>query len=100
MAWLSGWSKRIKLTVDHTKVDADLTHFPVTAILSSSQGEEVFSELGADANRFKIAFTKADGETQLYAEIEKFDYTNSKAVFHVSKSDWVVSASADTDFYL
>jgi hypothetical protein len=100
MAWLSGWSKRIKLTIDHTKVDANLTHFPVTVILSSSQGEEVFTELGSDANRFKIAFTKADGETQLYAEIEQFDYASSKAVFHVSKSDWVISSSTDDDFYL
>jgi len=100
MAWLSGWSKRIKLTIDHTRVDADLTHFPVTVILSSSQGEEVFSELGADAKRFKIAFTKADEETQLYAEIEQFDYANSKAVFHVSASGWAISSSADTDFYL
>jgi len=100
MAWLSGWSKRIKLTIDHTRVDADLTHFPVTVILSSSQGEEVFSELGADAKRFKIAFTKADEETQLYAEIEQFDYANSKAVFHVSASGWAISSSADTGFYL
>jgi hypothetical protein len=100
MAWLSGWSKRIKLTIDHTKVDADLTHFPVTVILSSTQGEEVFTELGSDANRFKIAFTKTDEETQLYAEIEQFDYANSKAVFHVSASGWAISSSSDTDFYL
>jgi len=100
MAWLSGWDNRIKLTIDHSKVDADLSHFPVTVILSSTHGDCVFDELTSDANRLKIAFTKSDGTTQLYGEIEKWDDANESAVIHVSASGWSISSSADTDFYM
>lgn len=100
MAWLSGWDKRIKLTVDHTKIDADLSWFPITVILSSTHGSCVFDELTSDANRFKIAFTKVDGTTELYAEIEEWDDANESAIIHVSKDGWTISSSADTDFYM
>jgi hypothetical protein len=36
----STYGQRIKVTVDHTKIDADLSWFPVTVFLTSSQGEE------------------------------------------------------------
>jgi len=98
MAWLPGWGKRIKLTIDNTKVDADLSHFPVTVFLSSTHGDCVFDELTADANRFKIAFTKDDGTTELYGEIEKWDDANESAIIHVS--GWAISSSANTDFYM
>jgi len=100
MAWLSGWDKRIKLTVDASKIDADLTWFPVTVILSSTHGDCVFDELTADANRFKIAFTKADGTTELYGEIEKWDDTNESAIIHVSRDGWVIDDTVNTDFYM
>ena len=100
MGWLSGWDKRIKLTIDHSKIDASLSHFPVTIILSSTHGDCVFDELTQDANRKKIAFTKSDGTTQLYGEIEKWDDANESAVIHISLSGWSISSSADTDFYM
>lgn len=100
MSWLSGWDKRIKLTIDNTKIDAALSHFPVTVILSSTHGDCVFDELTQDANRKKIAFTKSDGTTQLYGEIEKWDDANESAIIHVSLSGWSISSSADTDFYM
>ena len=100
MAWLSGWDNRIKLTIDNTKVDSELSHFPVTVVLSSTHGDCVFDELTSNANRTKIAFTKSDGTTQLYGEIEKWDDANESAVIHVSLSGWSISSSADTDFYM
>jgi len=75
--WLSGWAKRKKITIDSSKIDSD-----------------------SDTDKKKVAFTKADGTTQLYAEIEQFDATNQKAVYWVSKSDWVISSSSDTEFYV
>jgi len=40
MAFLSGWDKRIKFTVDKDKIDtADLTWFPVTVFLTATQAE-------------------------------------------------------------
>jgi len=98
--WLSGWNKRIKLTIDHTKIDAALTYFPVTLILSSSHGDCIFDELGSDANRKKIAFTESDGTTQLYGEIEKWDDANESAVIHVSASGWTIDPDTDTDLYM
>ena len=102
IAWLEGWDKRrIKFTVDKDKIDdADLTWFRVIVTLSSTQMEKVFDELTSDANRFKIAFTKADGETQLYAEIEKWDTANQKVIIHVSRDGWVISNTEDTIFYM
>jgi len=98
---LAGWDKRIKLTVDQTKIDtADLTWFPVTITLSSAAGHGVFHELDADADYMKVAFTKADGTTELYAEMELFDVSEETAVYHVSLDGWVISNTVDTDFFM
>jgi hypothetical protein len=101
MAWLDTWQKRIKLTIDQTKIDtADLTWFPVTVFLTATAGEEVFTELDADADYMKVAFTKDDGTTELYAECELFDVSEQKAIYHISKDGWVISNTVDTDFYM
>lgn len=96
----STYDQRIKVTIDHTEIDADLSWFPVTVFLTSSQMEEVFTEFDADEDFDRIAFTSSDGETQLYADCELFDYSKQKAIYHVSKTGWTVSSSADTDIYL
>lgn len=45
MAWLTDWSKRVKLTVDSTKVDSDLTDFPVAlTIVSGTNTESVIMD--------------------------------------------------------
>jgi hypothetical protein len=106
MAWLSGWAKRVKLTIDAGDIDADLTWFPVLLKLGTSVGinsEDVsfiFDELQSDANRKKIAVTTDDGETQLYVEIERWDDANEVAWLWVSKTGWVIDDTANTDFYL
>lgn len=94
---LSGWDKRKKITIDSTKVDSDVTHFPVVVIMDGDT--DFFGELGAGQGK-KVAFTKADGETQLYGELEEFDAGSQKAVYHVSKSDWTISSASDTVFYI
>lgn len=58
----------------------------------------IFDELGAED--LKIAITKADGLTELYGEIEKWDDTNEEAELWVSRDGWAISDSADTDGYL
>ena len=100
-AWLAGWDQRVKLTTDETKIDtANLTWFPVTVFLTGAQAEEVFAEFDADADYLKVAFTKADGTTELYAECELFDDSESKGIYHVSRDGWVIAYDADTDFYM
>ena len=103
MNWLSGWGKRVQFTVDKNDIDANLTHFAVLVHLSAACGKDaaydlscVFDELELDANRKKIAITKADGTTQLYVEIEKWDDASEEAWLWVSKSDWVVLAAKNT----
>jgi hypothetical protein len=104
MAWLTGWSKRLALTVDSSNVDSTLTDFPVMLKLSTSSGigdvdvAFVFQELGSDANRKKIAVTSVDGTTELYVEIEKWNHANGLAWLHVKVPS--VSSSADTGLYL
>lgn len=54
--FLYGWSKRVKLTLDHGNVNTDLTDFPVRLHLSGSSGinkadlSSVFNELTIDPN--------------------------------------------------
>lgn len=96
----STYDQRIKLTIDNTKVDATLTWIPITVLLTSTAGEEVFVEFDADADFDKVAFTKSDGTTELYADCEKFDDSAQIAIYHVSRDGWEISSSADTDFYM
>ena len=98
------WRKRIKLTIDHTKVDAALADFPVLVYLSASSGitdadvTAVFDELGSDANRKRIAVTLDDEVTQCYVEIDKWDDANEQAWLWVKVPN--VSHVADTVLYL
>jgi len=98
MADLFGtYDKRIKLTIDHTKIDSTLSDFPVTVFFTAAQAEEIFTEFDADSDYMKCAFTSSDGTTQLYAEKELFDVSESKAIYHVKVTS--ISSSADTDIY-
>ena len=67
--WLSGWSNRLPLTIDHTKVTAALTSFPLLINLGTASGidkadtSSVLKSLGANSKR--LAVTAADGVSQL-----------------------------------
>ena len=102
--WLSGWDKRVRITIDNNDVDSALSNFPVLVYLSnSSSGRNnedvsfVFDELQSDANRKKIAVTTSDG-TQCYVEIEKWDDASEQAWLWVEVPS--ISATSDTDLYL
>ncbi len=58
MAWIGSYSKRLKFTIDHTKIDSDLTHFPVKAIVSGAN--DLFSELAWDG--YDDDFTGDNGD--------------------------------------
>lgn len=66
MAWLTGWSYRKKLTVDHSKVDSDCSDFPVKTIFDGDNFAFAHAlETGND-----VRFTASDGETLLKYERE------------------------------
>ena len=102
--WLSGWDNRVKITIDHTDVDAVLSDFPVMISLSPSSGRTsrdvsfVFQELQSDANRRKIAVTTSNGVTQCYVEIETWDNSSEQAWLWVRVPS--ISNTSDTDLYL
>jgi hypothetical protein len=102
--WLGNWNKRIQIAINHTAIDGTLANFPLLIYLSSSSGPShnnltcVFNELQTKDLRKKIAVTTADGLTQCYAEIEKWDDTNHEAWIWVKAPS--ISNTQDTSFYL
>lgn len=106
MGWLSGWSKRRSITVDHTVLTEALVRFPLLLYLSTSSGKgskdltSIFTELPINGARRKIAVTTSDGTTQLYVEIEKWDSSGKKAFLWVSKAGWIISNTEDTILYI
>ncbi len=96
-AWYnSGWSKRIKITVDADYVDADLTNFPVYVNLDDLPDtffDDVMST-GAD-----IRVTKSDGSSEVAREIVAISRTaNTGELWFVANG--TLSGTTDTDFYI
>ena len=98
MALLSGYDFYKDIEIDISKIDADLTWFPLPIPLGASVGisgmntTDIFDEIGADY--LKIAVTMADGTTQLYVEIEQWDDVNKKGLLWVSRDTWTITASS------
>lgn len=90
----TSWSSRKKITIDNTKVTADLTNFPVLISLTSDTG------LAADAqdDGDDIIFTSSDGTTKLSHEIEKFDGATGELVAWVKVPS--LANSTDTVLYM
>ena len=91
---LSGWQYKKKLTIDHTKIDADLVDFPVLVKLTSSNFD--FSKAKSDGS--DIRFLASDDTTLLSYEREKHDSTNQEAEYWVKVPS--VSSASDTTFYI
>jgi len=100
--WLSGWGKRVKITIGSNDIDSDLSDFPVLVYLSNSSGRNnddltfIFDEVGSNGK--KIAVTKSDGTTQCYVEIEKWDNASEQAWLWVKVPN--LSNITDTILYL
>jgi len=98
----AGWAKRIKITIDSSVVDAPLTNFPVMVKISTASGIgdtnliAVFNEIST--NSLKLAVTASDGTTELYVEIEQWDFSTTNAVIWFKAP--LIASGSDTDFYL
>jgi len=92
-------NKCIKITVDSSKIDSNLTHFPLSVVFSSSNCGSLFDEIGDSYQKIRVS-KDLYGQNQLYVEVEYWNASEKKAVLHVSKSDWVISSSSDTYIYL
>ena len=91
---LEGYTLREKITIDHTKISATLTNFPIRVSLTSSN--LTFSECNADG--FDIRFTSDNGTTLLKYERELHDSANSLGEYWVKVPS--ISSTVDTVIYL
>jgi len=77
--WLSGWAKRISITIAGADVPESETNYPHLVLISSSSGKTdvdltaVFDELGA--NNLKLAIAD-DTNTECYVEVATWDTVN------------------------
>jgi hypothetical protein len=82
---LSGWNPNqiLTLTIDGSKIDEELTDFPINITLSANTGingfdaTDVFDKLSYD-NRTKLVVTDSD-DNKLYTEIAYWDAINKEA---------------------
>jgi hypothetical protein len=105
---LSGWNahQKLKLVIDNSKVDEDLINFPINITLSSGTGQTgfdataIFDELVIVSGTKKIAVTTTVSgiETELYIEIERWDWANEEANLWVRVP--TVSSGTNTELFL
>jgi hypothetical protein len=89
-----GWGYRKRITVNHTRVQANLTAFSV--LISLTSDSDLASH--AQSNGNDILFTSSNGVTKLSHEIEKYTSSNGELVAWVKVPS--LSSSVDTDLYM
>ena len=95
ITWLTGWNKRIKITIDKNDVDSELTDFPLLILLTNKDVSFIFDEVGS--NNKKIAIATSDG-TQCYVEIEEWDTNRENALLWVKVP--TIKNTTNTNLYL
>jgi hypothetical protein len=92
--WVSGWKKRIKLTVLGEYIEEDLVNFPVMIHLDfTCLG--VFNELGANSKRISVFDSN---QQQCYVEIEDWNVSITDAWLWVKVP--TLSSGVNSDLYL
>ncbi len=96
MAWYNtSWLDRVKVTVDHTKVGANQTNFPVYVDLSNLPAG-FFTGVRTDGGDIRI--TQSDGTTELAREVVAIDTTAKTGELHFNGNS--LSSTVDTVFYI
>ncbi|NTW31413.1 MAG: DUF2341 domain-containing protein [Bacteroidetes bacterium] len=94
--WLTGWQYRKKFTVDQSKIDANITDFPVLVSLSSPD----FNFSKARSDGYDIRFTSSDGITPLKFERERHDASSVQKAEYWVKVPSILSDAVVTYFYM
>ncbi len=89
------WNYRVKVTVQNSKVDVNLTDFPVYVDLSDLPAG-FFTNVKNDGSDIRV--TQADGTTEQAREIVTITTGSSIGEIHFKASS--LSSSTDTDFYI
>jgi len=96
MAWYNAsWTYRVKITVDNTKVDADLTDFPVYVNLADLVAG-FHTNVKADGADIRV--TTANGATEVPREVVFYDSATDTGELHFKAP--ILSSVVDTDFYI
>lgn len=88
------WQYRVKITVLATKVDADLTDYPVYVDLANLPSG-FHSHVKSDGGDIRV--TKADGTTEVPREVVFYDSATDTGELHFKGN---LSSSVDTEFYI
>lgn len=91
------WNYRLKLTIDATKVDADLTDYPVYVNLNNLPSSFHTNVNQTDARDIRI--TKSDGTTELPREVVYYTSASDTGELHF-KYTGTLSGTDNTDVYL
>ncbi|HDL02156.1 MAG TPA: DUF2341 domain-containing protein [candidate division Zixibacteria bacterium] len=91
---LLAWKYKQQITIDNTKIDANLSNFPIVVKLNATN----FDFTRAQSTGYDIHFVDSDGITLLSYERERHDSTNQLAEYWVKIPS--VSSSTDTVFYI
>lgn len=99
MAWYDNdWSNRFKVTIDNTKVSADLTDYTVYLELADiGAGHGFWGNVNSDGSDIRI--TKSDETTEVPREIVNIDTTGKTGEVYF-KASGTLSSTADTDFWV
>ncbi|UCE38691.1 MAG: DUF2341 domain-containing protein, partial [Thermoplasmata archaeon] len=87
------WSNRKKITINSSKVTADLTNFPVLISITDSDLITRAQPDGGD-----IMFIASDNTTKYNHEIESFTSTTGELIAWVNITS--LSSTTDTEFYM
>jgi len=90
--WDESWEYRKSITIDHTILTDDLTHYPILLSIKDSD----LSKAQPDGD--DIVFTLDDHETQLNHEIEYFNSANGELVAWIEIPQ--LSSTVDTTLYM
>ena len=95
MAFPAGYTKYQEITIDNTKVSADLTDYVVYVDLADLvlAGADVFDTCRSDGGDLRA--TKSDGATELPIEVVAIDTTAKTGEVHI-KISGTTSSSTDT----
>ena len=92
--WNCNWSYCKKITIDHTKVEADQTNFPVLINTSSDSDLAAYAQADGD----DIVFIDSYNSTQYKHEIEDYDSSTGALTAWVKVPS--LSSSSDTIMYI
>ena len=97
-AWYhTGWTNRLMLTIDHTKVSADQTDFPILVSLASLPADFHAHVNQTDARDIRV--TKSDGTTELPREVVYYDSATDAGELYF-KYTGTLSSTVDTSIYI